>query len=73
MSVKKLLYKKSNANEYYTRFFSELSSGDYFTYGEAWTPQEIVELADKYGVKVSYCNSKSDGYIKHGCFTMEVS
>jgi len=71
MKPKKLLYKK-NASEYYQRFFGSLKQGDFFTYGEAWTPQEIKMLAARHGTTVMYCAPKTAGYILHGSQVMEV-
>lgn len=69
--AKKLLRKKDN-QEYYKQFFGDLKWLEFFTYGESWTPKEIITLAKSFNVNVSYCPPKSAGYVMHGPQTMEV-
>lgn len=70
--IPKLIYKRDFEALYYKRFFAFLEKDDYFTYSDTWVPKEIVQLAEKYKVKVRYCSPSTPGYIQHGSQTMEV-
>jgi len=53
-------------------FFSSLKTWDVFTYSQSFSADEVMVLAESFGLGVEYCRPDTRAYREHGCFTFRV-